>query len=364
MESQKRNISTLLFEAAKTTWEHRKGNIGEIFSPNDNFSGLRYVKIDNLPTGTILSSNSDGIGTKIEISERLEDFTTIAYDLFAMVCDDTVSKGLEPIIINTVLDVNTLNLHEQQVSQLIQGYTNAALDSNVAIINGETAELGSRVYGYGPFNCNWSATAIGIGNIRRAITCQDIRPNQYLVGLKEKCFRSNGLTLARQTLEFALGEEWHNITFNNSTLGRLALTPSTIYTEAIVDLFGGWNLEREQKAKLLGVAHITGGSIPEKLGRVLRVKGYGAKIDDPFEPSEIMKECQRLGRISDEKAYSNWNMGQGMILITEEPEKVMQVLSTHSIESKVIGKTTYNNEIRIKSKGYYSRNSFLSYPPK
>lgn len=366
MEQRKLEISKLLFEAARQTWQTRTDDINQIICPNNNYSGVRFIKIANLPRGTVLSSNSDGVGTKVEVAERMLNHSTIAYDLFAMVCDDAVSSGLEPILVNTVLDVNSLKSN-QEVIQLIKGYVRAAREAGVSIISGETAELGSRVSGYGKFNYNWCATLISLGNESRIITGQKVEPNQYLVGLKEQGFRSNGLTLVRKTLEEYFGEEWHTLKLNNFgehasvTLGELVLTPSKIYTRAIIEITGGWDLWNEQEAELTGIAHITGSGIPEKLGRVLRVTKTGALIDNPFEPCEVMKYCQDLGNISDQLAYSTWNMGQGMILITTEPDRVMQILEKYKIESKVIGKTTSQPGIRIKSKGVNLTNQYLDF---
>ena len=62
--------SRVLYDAAKETWKNRKGNIGEIIVPFDDFSGLRMINISGLPEGTMMCVNFDGIGTKVELAER------------------------------------------------------------------------------------------------------------------------------------------------------------------------------------------------------------------------------------------------------------------------------------------------------
>ena len=100
--------SRLLYNAAKRTWEQRQGRFGEVIIPHDDFSGVRCIAVGSLPPDTVMGIGFDGIGTKIEIAERLGQWHTLAFDLFAMVCDDAVVQGAEPVLVGTILDVRTL----------------------------------------------------------------------------------------------------------------------------------------------------------------------------------------------------------------------------------------------------------------
>jgi len=142
-------------------------------------------------------------------------------------------------------------------------------------------------------------------------------------------------------------------------LAELALHPSRIYSGAVVEMFGGF--DREPKAEIHGVVHVTGGGIPGKLGRVLKPSGLGAEIDDPFIPPKIMLYCQELGNVKDVEAYKTWNMGQGMIVITPNPGDVIRVAKKHGIESKVIGEVSSQQGIRINNKGFYSSQKILKF---
>ena len=102
------DVSKILYNAAKQTWDNRKGKLGELIVPFDDFSGVRAIDVSNLPTGTLMNIGFDGVGTKMELAERINDHRTIAYDLFAMVCDDAVVRGAEPVLIGSILDVNSL----------------------------------------------------------------------------------------------------------------------------------------------------------------------------------------------------------------------------------------------------------------
>jgi phosphoribosylformylglycinamidine cyclo-ligase len=349
--------SDILYLAAKETWENRHGLLGEVICPFDDFSGLRTMDISALPNNTMMGLNFDGVGTKMEIAERINKHDTIAYDLFAMVCDDAVVRGGEPAVIGSVLDVNTLGRDEENyinsIKQLANGYKNAAKDANVAVINGELAELGNRVQGFGGFNYNWSAGLIWFARKDRILTGRSITPGDSIIGLREKGIRSNGLSLIRKILSNVHGENWHEMKINERSIAKIAVEPSKIYSKAVVDMIGG--VDSDPKTKIHGVAHITGGGIPSKLGRVLKPTNLGAFLDNLFEPPEIVKYCQEMGKILDCEAYTTWNMGQGMLIISPEPEIVIEVSKKHSIDAREVGKITENKGIKLVDKGFYSK---------
>lgn len=351
------NVSEIMYNAAKRTWANRKGLLGEVIVPVDDFTGVRAIDVSGLPQGTMMNIGFDGVGTKIEIAERLGDYHTIAHDLIAMVCDDAVVRGAEPVLVGSILDVNSLRSSEgpylEQVRELARGMIDAASDANVAVVNGEVAELGSRVGGYGGFNCNWGAACVWFANRERMFTGHEVKPRDFLIGLREDGFRSNGLSLVRRIMQKGYGAEWH---IEAKKYAQAILKPSQVYSKAVVEMFGG--LDKEPKAELHGVAHITGGGIPGKLGRMLKPSGLGAVISDAWEPPSIMRLVQERGGVSDEEAYRTWNMGYGMILATPDPEDVIKVAYKHSLSAQVIGRVAIGTEIKIRNMGVFRKADF------
>ncbi|MCK5289830.1 MAG: hypothetical protein KAJ56_02700, partial [Candidatus Aenigmarchaeota archaeon] len=172
-------------------------------------------------------------------------------------------------------------------------------------------------------------------------------------------FRSNGLSLVRKTFSTAYGNDWHNIDFKEKKLGDWVLTPSTIYSACVCSMFGGF--DRKPRVELHGVSHITGGGLPGKLGRVLKPSGFGADIDTPFTPGEALLHCQEKGNIPDNEAYRAFNMGQGMVVITPNPEEAIKIAQEFGIEAQIIGKVTEEKGIRIKSQGFFNKDEVLEY---
>lgn len=344
--------SRILYEAAKKTFANRKGRIGEVAVPFDDFSGLRAVNVGELPEGSFMCMGFDTAGTKVEIAERVNDHSTIAYDLFAMVCDDAVVRGAEPALVGTNLDIRSLGTDEcylPKIRELAKGYVKAAMEANVAIINGEIAQMGSLVGGYGEFPFHWGAACVWFARKEKLFTGNEIQVGDAVVMLREHGFRTNGLSLVRHIFEKKVGFEWHTQTYKDSTLGELVLTPSIIYSRFIVHLHGGF--DTDGVSTIHGVSHITGGGVPEKLGRVLRPSSFGARLSNLFKPPEIMCYCQELGEVSDYDAYRAWNMGQGMAVITPEPEKIITEAKKFNIDAQVTGEIVREPGIALVSKG-------------
>ncbi|MFZ3009456.1 MAG: AIR synthase-related protein [Candidatus Microsaccharimonas sp.] len=338
------DASKMLYEASKHTHINRPGLVREA---HESFSGFRSIPLSQFADKDFenleINLGFDGVGTKVEVSERMDDHSTVAHDLFAMVCDDAAVRGAEPLAIGTILDVRQLDDTEhtrEALRQLAHGYVAAAALAKVAVVNGEVAELGDRVGGYGTFNYNWGAAILWMAHRDRILTGHQIRPGDTLIGLAEHGFRSNGITDVRKAMLEKYGDDWHNKIvpyLGDAALGTLVQAPSIIFSGFISELTGGYDITKEPLAKVTGVAHITGGGMPSKLGRMLEPSGLGAIIDSPIIPPEIMLEMQEIRGFDDRTAYGKWHMGPGMVIATPEPEKVLAAAEEHGVKAKEIG---------------------------
>lgn len=362
-------LSKMLYEASKQTWVNREGKFGEPTADLDSFSGLRSMSIAPLleipdPANIVTIMGDDGIGTKVEVAERMGDHATMAFDLLAMICDDAAVKGFEPVAVTTTLDVQRLDKSmRDQMQDLARGYVLAAKAARVALVNGEVAELGDLVGGYGEgLKYNWNATYLAAGHNSRLLDGNAVSAGDQLVGFQEMGFRSNGLSLVRKTLKAEHGPEWHRAVFTTPIqFGEYVLRPSVIYTPILVDAIGGYDLSNEAQARVSAAAHITGGGIPGKLGRMLQASGLGADIENPFSPSAMMQYVQEKAGIADSEAYTVWNMGQGMIVATPEPAKVIELARNHGVRARAIGEVVKQPGITIRSRGVKNNGTTLRY---
>jgi phosphoribosylformylglycinamidine cyclo-ligase len=344
--------SRIMYEASKRTFENRKGLIGDVVLPFDDFSGLRAIDISKLPAGSCMSVGFDTAGTKVELAQRVGKHDTIAFDVLAMVCDDALVRGGEPALVGTNLDLKSLGSDERFlpiVRELAAGYVAAANEANVAIINGEIVQMGALVSGYGEFPYHWGAACVWFARKEKLFTGSEMRPGDAIVALREEGFRCNGWTLLRKIFSEAHGERWHDAAFEGTTLGLASLTPSRIYSRFMVAAHGGF--ARDGFCDVRGVAHVTGGGVREKMIRILRAKKLGARLHDLFDPPAVMAYCQKLGGVSDADAYGTWNMGQGLLVVTPQPEQLIARAQIEGIGARIAGEIVAEPTLTIVSKG-------------
>lgn len=362
------DASKMLYEASKHTHANRPGLVREA---HESFSGFRSIPLGQFKDRDFenleINLGFDGVGTKVEIAERMDDHSTVAHDLFAMVCDDAVVRGAEPLAIGTILDVRQLDDTEhtrEALRQLAYGYVAAAGLARVAVVNGEVAELGDRVGGFGTFNYNWGAAILWMAHKDRILTGHQVQSGDALVGLAEHGFRSNGITDVRKAMLEKYGDDWQSKidrSLGDVALGKLVQAPSIIYSGFMSELTGGYDIHKQPLAKVTGVAHITGGGQPSKLGRLLEPSGLGVEVSNPNTPPDIMLKMQEIRGFDDRTAYGKWHMGPGMVLATSEPEKVLEAADAYGVVAQEIGVVTDNPGIRIRNQGAGSDSKWLEF---
>jgi phosphoribosylformylglycinamidine cyclo-ligase len=116
----------------------------------------------------------------------------------------------------------------------------------------------------------------------------------------------------------------------------------------MVALSGGY--AGEAMAPVHGFAHITGGGIPGKLGRVLQPSGLGAELGRLFAPCAAMTHCRAIGGIEDKEAYQTWNMGNGLLIITPEADRVIKLSESMGYEAMLSGRVDQRRSVRIRNR--------------
>ncbi len=327
--------SKVAYEAAKGTFPGRKGMMGQPVTDEGGFAGL-------LDMGDFyLVQSDDGVGTKMEVAEKLNRFDTLGYDLLAMVVDDAICMGAEVISVTNTLDSPGLDV--KMVEGLMKGLQKAALEQKIVVPGGELAELGDALSG-----AVWNATAVGVVAKDRVLDGSGIQVGDAIIGLKSDGQRSNGLSLTRMILKEKYGENWVQEKYDSSrTWGEVILMPAKIYHAAILNIIGRYGEAKEHSIK--GIVHNTGGGIRGNLPRLLKKHGLGAKLDSLIEPHNFMLKLMELGQVSVEEAYKTWNMGVGMMVVTgaEDSDGIVETLAKEGVESQVIGFVTGGEEIQF-----------------
>ena len=252
------------------------------------FNGMMVV-----PSGyekAVLVSGTDGVGTKINICRIANDYTTIGQDLVAMCVNDVITCGAKPLYFLDYISTGKLNLDE--LGQVIEGVIEGCKISEMELIGGETAEH-PRQTGY-----DLAGFCTGVVEENEIIDGSLIRPGDKVIGLPSSGVHSNGYSLINDML-------WRHKIFYKE-MPEL-LTPTRIYAPIIKDLM--------EEIPILGMAHITGGGIPENLPRCLP-KGLKVDVDYNAWPlPEVFQKIMLAGEIPQEEMIKTFNMGIGFCIV-------------------------------------------------
>jgi len=215
------------------------------------------------------------------------------------------------------------------MEQILIGVVKGCKLAGCALIGGETAELTDL---YAPEEYDLAGFAVGIVERKKIINGSAIRSGDKIIGLASSGLHSNGYTLARKVFLEKAGLSLHEqVQGLNRSLGEELLTPTRIYSKSILALI--------KKVKVKGIAHITGGGLPENLGRILP-KGCKAAIDrSTFKVPTIFGLLQLYGRISKDEMFKTFNMGIGMAVVVapKDAGRAMRILNDHGEKVYVIG---------------------------
>lgn len=349
---------------------------------------------------------ADGIGTKPELAERLcevygardySHFEGLAFDTFAMIESDVARWGQFLLGIVQIIDTNRAT--PEMISALARGCKRACDQGRFALLNGETAELGYRVSGYGSSRINWNAVGVSLVVPNKLILGQNLEAGQPIVALRETSIRSNGLSKARQILEAAyiqamgapskedmiadmiadglehrkilailseaLGHDvveqvllpWHDL---YPEVAQELLKPSTLYGRLINEA-QGW-VDGKKLVDITAAAHISGGGVPEKVKRMLESRRLGAHIDPVFpDPKgvemllQIAKTLPDEGRylIDNQTACRQWNRGIGFVVVTRDKldaTLLCRLAESMDYEAAVVGEIL--DEPKIEFRGH------------
>ena len=266
----------------------------------------------------ILVSGTDGVGTKLKIAFALEKYDTIGIDAVAMCVNDILCHGAAP---QYFLDYLACGKLEPAVAaDIVKGVAEGCTQAGAALIGGETAEMPG-FYQAGEYDI--AGFAVGVVEKDDLIDGSKVEAGDILIGLPSSGYHSNGYSLLRKIFTNL------NATHDGKTIGEHLLTPTKIYVKPVLDVLG--------KHRVHGLAHITGGGLPENLPRAYR-KGLTAVVDTATFPTLPLMDTV-LQHVKREESYGTFNMGIGFILIApaSEADAILATLQTHDEAARIIG---------------------------
>lgn len=281
----------------------------------------------------ILVSGTDGVGTKLKVAVAAKKYDTIGIDLVGMCVNDCLCLGAEPLFF---LDYLAMGKDDPElVEQLVSGISDGCVQTGMALIGGETAIMPD-VYQPGDFDL--AGFCVGVVERKKLIDgTKTIRPGDVLVGMESSGFHSNGYSLVRKVVTDVAGLAYDSFVPElNATVADALLEPTRLYVTATLDL-----LERyRSKSVIRGMAHITGGGLPDNIERILP-RNCRVKIDTKsWQRPALFKWLQRLGNIAEKEMYHVFNMGIGYVLVVSPrfADSIVRHVADHGIAAHIIGK--------------------------
>ena len=281
----------------------------------------------------VLVQSIDGVGTKAIIARKLGKFDTIGVDLLSACANDIVVMGARPL---TFLDyIANDKLRPETVEEIVSGMVKACLDTGVSLVGGETAEMPST---YLPGEHDLVGVITGVVEKNKIITGQSILPGDAVLGLPSSGLHTNGYSLARKIF-FEIGsyDVKDTIPELEKSVGLTLLDPHINYTNHVFTLL-------DNNIKVKGIAHITGGGLIENIPRILP-GGCSVEIHKGSWPDvAIFNVMQSIGRIDENEMYRAFNMGIGMIIITDpgQVNGIKELIDVHEIGFVVAGENQVN----------------------
>jgi phosphoribosylformylglycinamidine cyclo-ligase len=293
-------------EAGEKAVELIKADIQKTLNKNvlgdfGGFAGMYDIKEIKNYNHPILTTSTDGVGTKIKIAQALDIHNTIGIDLVAMVLNDLVVSGSKPLFLTDYIAVG--KTIPEKIQQIVQGIAVGCQQADCALIGGETAEHPGVMH---EEDYDLAAAAVGIIEKDEILDKNKIRVNDKIYALASSGVHSNGFSLVRKLIKNQdLNQTPQNFT---QPLGETLLTPTKIYVKEILSL----------KNKLHAVAHITGGGIAANISRVLPEHLHAEINREQIQKPEIFNYFQNIGNLETLEMEKTFNMGLGAVLITDQ----------------------------------------------
>ncbi len=298
---------------------HRNGVLTDI----GGFGGL-FSLAQHRYKEPVLVSGTDGVGTKLRLAQQLDKHDTIGIDLVAMCANDVIVQGAEPLFFLDYFATGKLSV--EQAKSVIEGIAEGCRQAGAALIGGETAEMPG-MYDDGEYDL--AGFCVGIVEKENIIDGSKISEGDVILGLHSSGLHSNGYSLVNKILKdknISLDED-----FNQTSLGEVLLTPTTIYTKIVLELI--------QHHEIHGLCHITGGGIIENVPRILP-KNVSATIDtSSWSRPDIFQWIQDMAKVDEQEMQRIFNCGMGMLVILPEKHtnNAMQICKKINYDSSIIG---------------------------
>ena len=326
IEAGERAVELMKASVASASRKEVIGGIG-------GFAGLFDASSLKNYSQPLLATSTDGVGTKTEIARQMGIYDTIGEDLVAMVVDDLVVCGAEPLFMTDYIAVG--KVIPERIAEIVKGIASGCKKANTALIGGETAEHPG-LLDDNEFDIAGAAT--GVVDATKLLSAQKVRSGDLLLAMPASGFHSNGYSLIRHILNSQKLDLNRTYEDHKQTLGEILLTPTEIYTLdclALINVLGD---------NLRTFAHVTGGGLAANTARVIPSELHARFDRATWALPSATAFMAEAGSISQEDFERTWNCGVGMVavLAPESADLALKSLSARGMKAWIAGVVTQN----------------------
>jgi phosphoribosylformylglycinamidine cyclo-ligase len=297
----------------------RRADRPEVLGALGGFAGLFKLDLSRYPQ-PVLASSTDGVGTKLAIARAVDRHDTVGIDLVAMVVDDLVVVGAEPLFLTDY--IATGRVVPERIAAIVAGIADGCVYAGCALLGGETAEHPGVM---DPSEYDLSGAAVGVVNADAVLGPQRVRPGDVLVAMGSSGLHSNGYSLVRRVFADTPLES----PFGDGTLADELLVPTRIYARDCLALAA--------ECEVHAFAHVTGGGLAGNLSRVLPATLEAVVDRATWTPQAIFERIARTGSVEWPDMERTFNLGVGMIAIVADADAALASLRTRGVPAWTLG---------------------------
>ena len=302
----------------------------EVVDDASGFAGLFDASALKGYRRPLLATSTDGVGTKVLLAQRLDRHDTVGIDLVAMVADDLVVCGAEPLFLTDYIACG--KVVPERIAAIVAGIAEGCRQAGCALVGGETAEHPGMT---AADQYDLAGAATGVVEADRVLGPERVRPGDVVLGLASSGVHSNGFSLVRHVLREAdLALEAAPPELGGRPLGDELLTPTRIYAKDCLALAAS--------GPVRAFAHITGGGLAANLARSLPRTADAVLRRGSWTPPAIFSVLRSYGDIPTVEMDQTFNMGIGMaaIVAPDAADAAIRLLTDRRLPSWIIGEIT------------------------
>jgi phosphoribosylformylglycinamidine cyclo-ligase len=330
IEAGNRAVDLMAASVARATRAEVVGGFGGFAGLFDASALRRYER-------PLLATSTDGVGTKVAVAQALDRHDTIGIDLVAMVVDDIVVCGAEPLFLTDYIACG--RVVPERIAAIVAGIAEGCQQAGCALIGGETAEHPGLL---GPDEYDLAGAVTGVVEASLLLGPERVRPGDVVIAMASSGLHANGFSLVRHVLRSS-GVSYDS-SFGGRTLGDVLLTPTRIYARNCLELAGAVDVH--------AYAHVTGGGLAANLARVLP-EGVEAVLErSSWRPDPVFAYVGSLSEISADELERTLNMGVGMVAVVDADAvgSAIRLLADRGVPAWIAGEivdTTENAGVRL-----------------